>query len=100
MIAGILRLLYAKFVSAFTQERLKKNEDVILPINKSTVMKAKLTEWISKAVCEMQQSKQLGEKFLGCYEKTGVLDSWSSKRHKLYQEAVDKCCELFPNMSG
>ena len=62
-------LSYAIFVSTLTQE---KNEDVILPINESTVMKAKLTEWISKAVCEMQQVKEREENILGCYQKTSV----------------------------
>ena len=93
-----MRLLYAIFVSSFTQNKLKKNEDVVLPINESAVMKAKLTEWISQAVQEMQQSKQREEKILQCYEKTGVLDVWSSKRHELYLEAVEKRRELFPNM--
>ena len=92
-----MRLLYAIFVSSFTQNKLKKNEDVV-PINESAVMKAKLTEWISQAVQEMQQSKQREEKILQCYEKTGVLDVWSSKRHELYLEAVEKRRELFPNM--
>ena len=72
VMAGNLRLSYAIFVSTFTQEKLKKNEDVILPINESTVMKAKLTEWISKAVCEMQQVKEREENILGCYQKTSV----------------------------
>ena len=48
----------AIFVSTFTQDKLKKNEEVVLPFNESVVMKAKLTEWISQIVQEMQQSKQ------------------------------------------
>ena len=34
----------------------------------------------------------------GCYQKTSVLDAWSSKRHELYHEAVAKRRELFPNL--
>ncbi len=98
VMAGLLRLLYAMFVSTFTQDKLKKNEDIVLSINESAVMKAKLTEWISQAVQEMTQSKQREEMFLQCYEKTGVLDAWLSKRHELYQEAVEKRQEAFPYM--
>ena len=70
-----------------------------LPINESaeitSEIKAKLTEYISKAVQEMQQSKQREENILQCYKKTGVLDAWSLKGHELYQDAVEKCRELF-----
>ena len=38
--AGLLRLSYGKYVSALTQEQLKKNQEVNLPINESAVMKA------------------------------------------------------------
>ena len=56
VMADNLQLLYAIYVSTFTQERLQRNEDTILPINDSTVMKAKLTERISKAVCKLRSS--------------------------------------------
>ena len=38
------------------------------------------------------------EKIVQCYEGTGILDVWSSKKHDLYEEAVGKRHSLFPNM--
>ena len=69
--AGPLRLLYAIFASTLMQDKLKKNEDFVLPINEFAVMIAMLTVWISQAVQVMQQSKQRKEKILQCCEKTG-----------------------------
>lgn len=34
------------FVASFTQDKLNKNEDVVLPIHESPVMEGKLTEWM------------------------------------------------------
>jgi hypothetical protein len=65
------------YVAAFTQAKLKVNEDVVLPINESAVMKQKLTEWISKAVVTMNETPSKTEKIIHC-ETTGVLDVWSS----------------------
>ena len=57
------------FASTFTQDKLKKNEDFVLPINEFAVMIAKLTVWISQAVQEMQQSKPRKEKIFQNCEK-------------------------------
>ncbi len=70
----------------------------MLPINESAVMKQKLTEWISKAIVMMNETPTKTEKIVHCYETTGVLDVWSSKKNALYEEAVDKRHTLFPNL--
>ena len=59
-------------------------------------MKSKLTEWISKAVQEMNLSRK--EKIIKCYADTGILDAWSPQKNDLYEEAVEKRHSLFPNM--
>ena len=83
-------------MATLTQEKLQKNEDVEIPINQTAVMKSKLTEWISKAVQEMNLSRK--EKIIKCYADTGILDAWSPQKNDLYEEAVEKRHSLFPNM--
>ncbi len=86
-------------MAAFTQAKLKVNEEVVLPFNKMAMMNQKLTEWISKAVVMMNETASKTEKIIHCYETTGVLNVWSSKKTELwYKEAVDKRHALFPNL--
>ena len=95
--AGLLRLSYGKYVSSLTQEQLKQNQEVNLPINESAVMKAMLTAWIGEAVQEMNASKR--EKVQRCYAKIGLSNAqYALKRDERYEEAVKKKKALFPNM--
>ena len=55
--AGLLRLCYGLFVSNFTQDKLNAKEEVTLPINETPFMKAKLAEWISQSVEDMNEKK-------------------------------------------
>jgi hypothetical protein len=95
-IAGNLRLLYGIFVSTFTQEKLKNGQDVILPINETVVMKAKLAEWISESVKVMNEKKQ--EKVKHCWNKTGILAIWDvHERSMLTPQAFQEVARLFPS---
>ena len=96
MRAGLLRLSYGIFVSTFTQDKLKDGQAVMLPINETAVMKAKLAEWISESVVIMNERKRV--KVEHCWRKTGLLDIWDvEKRSFLMTTAVSEISRLFPN---
>ena len=51
--------MYSIFVSKFTQDKLKEEQDTVkLPIDKSAVMKAHLAEWISESVIMMNEKER------------------------------------------
>ena len=67
-----------------------------MPINETTVMKAKLAEWINCAVDEMNTKKR--EKPVHCWSKTYFLDIWDvEKRPFLFEKAQSERTRLFPN---
>ena len=94
--AGLLRLCYGLFVSNFTQDKLNAKEEVNLPINETPFMKAKLAEWISQSVEDMNEKKK--SKVEHCWRKTGLLAAWDAEQlPELMRKAALELKRLFPN---
>ena len=68
----------------------------MLPINETTFMKAKLAEWISQSVQDMNEKMRSKDEH--CWRKTGILDAWDiAKRPDLMIKAAEDVRRLFPN---
>ena len=92
--------MYGLWVASITQNALKNDEAVLIPVNETKTMKILLTCWISSTIETLNKSKQ--EKIVHCWRKTGLLEAFEAtpaKKTELLAEAMSRKLELFPNLN-
>ena len=87
-------------MGSITQNALKNDKAVVIPVNETKTMKMLLTVWISSTIETLNKSKQ--EKIVHCWRKTGLLEAFEAapqRKTELLAEAMSRKFELFPNLS-
>ena len=100
MHAGIVRYFYGVWAASITQNALKNDKAVVIPVNETKTMKIMCTCWISSTIEILNKSKQ--EKIVHCWRKTGLLEAFEAtpaKKTQLLAEAMSRRLELFPNLN-